>query len=203
MLEQQLINKFVDFYNKKTIKNNTCIEWGGTIGNNGYGYFYFKNKKYLTHRLSYLIFKKENPNNLFVCHTCDNRKCINPDHLWLGTCADNLRDIRSKGRQSNQNKYKFFCKNGHEFNDLNTIIRKTKKRSYRVCSICEKEYGRIRYLNKIGRPLLGVRTHCNKGHEWIEENIYIRPDGEKNCQICRKTTKKNYDEKRKYEMFKL
>ena len=57
-------------------------------------------KPYLLTRVVYKIYNGEDPGELLVCHTCDNPRCINPDHLWLGTCADNMKDKKDKNRQT-------------------------------------------------------------------------------------------------------
>ena len=81
-------------------KKNGCWEWAGDIHPNGYAYttMYETNKKEHVHRISYRIFKGEIPEGLYVCHKCDNRKCISPDHLFVGTAKDNMQDAKSKGR---------------------------------------------------------------------------------------------------------
>ena len=80
-----------------------CWEWNG-VKRNGYGRTIIGSRKDGTrhtisaHRLSYLTWKGEIPNGYFVCHTCDNPCCINPEHLFVGTRQDNINDRERKGR---------------------------------------------------------------------------------------------------------
>lgn len=84
--------------NKK--EKNECWEWMGYILSNGYGQICINYKRYLVHRLIYELTHGPIPDNLLVCHTCDNRKCCNPNHLFLGTGKDNMMDKVFKMRQS-------------------------------------------------------------------------------------------------------
>ena len=77
-----------------------CWEWSGHCGNHGYGVIRDRKKFLTAHRVSYAINRGEIPNGLWVLHTCDNRKCVNPSHLFLGTHRDNDDDKMNKGRQS-------------------------------------------------------------------------------------------------------
>ena len=74
-----------------------CWEYQGSFSSSGYGQFSYKNKNCIAHRFIYKYFISD-PGKLKVCHSCDNRKCCNPKHLWLGTSLDNMKDAKDKKR---------------------------------------------------------------------------------------------------------
>lgn len=93
--------RFKKYY---TESSSGCWNWTASIQNSGYGKFRVGDKMMSSHRVSYLIYKGEIPENMNVCHKCDNKLCVNPDHLFLGSQADNIRDKIKKGRQTNGEK---------------------------------------------------------------------------------------------------
>lgn len=84
----------------KIIRNEDgCWNWSGSYrGENGYGGFWLAGKTLFAHRYSYSVFNGEIPDGMSVLHKCDNPRCVNPDHLFIGTIADNVHDMHSKGR---------------------------------------------------------------------------------------------------------
>jgi len=85
---------------KKSEKFGECWNYIGYGGKLGYVLTTFDGKWVKAHRLSYMAFKGEIPINLQICHTCDNRICVNPEHLYLGTPKDNARDRGLRGRKA-------------------------------------------------------------------------------------------------------
>lgn len=94
-----------DYLKKNHAKNSDgCWVWTGNFSRKNYGFvgnfsLAKKLKIYMAHRLSFFVYKGEIPNGMLVCHKCDNPSCINPEHLFLGTHEDNMRDMDSKGRR--------------------------------------------------------------------------------------------------------
>lgn len=99
-------NKRVDpavRFMKYVSKTETCWEWVGSKFPKGYGQFQVDYKPGQAHRWAWIFFKGEIPVGLHVCHKCDNRSCVNPEHLFLGTNEDNHKDKVFKGRQARWN----------------------------------------------------------------------------------------------------
>lgn len=120
-----------------------CWEWLGRPDRRGYGEFTTGGKKVRAHRFSYHLFVGD-PGALFVLHRCDNPLCVRPDHLFLGTHADNMADMRAKGRGYRRPSPER-CPVGHS----DWVTRYPKDRRFRrVCRTCARRQSRESYARR-------------------------------------------------------
>lgn len=116
-----------------------CWLYRGYVINSGYGQFRVRRNQSVTaHRFSYALANGEIPGGLHVCHTCDTKLCVNPAHLFLGTHADNVRDMVQKGRHGSKRQER--CLRGHELTEAN---RNTRGK----CRECARIHFRAAYYN--------------------------------------------------------
>lgn len=89
--EEPLEQRFWSKVNKRNFEE--CWEWDGNIGSDGYGQFWFKRRMMHAHRVAWMIKNdKEIPEGMIALHNCDNKRCVNPYHIKIGTYSDNMAD---------------------------------------------------------------------------------------------------------------
>lgn len=87
-------------FNKQVERTDSCWIWRGSQGSSGYGVIHAHGRLKAAHRVSYELHVGEIPKGMCILHSCDDPRCVNPDHLSLGTRADNCRDKVNKGRHA-------------------------------------------------------------------------------------------------------
>lgn len=140
------------FWRKVDVRGaDDCWEWSGATNSSGYGQITVRTGLTVyAHRLSAAIHFGMFDQRLWVLHHCDNRRCVNPAHLYLGTVTDNVRDMLERGRSNNYWARQTQCVHGHEYTPENTYVVKCRDGVQRSCRECN----RLRYLRKKAKASL-------------------------------------------------
>ena len=135
-------NTHEDFLSRLKLEGD-CLVYTGAKNNSGYGIFGINKAYWLTHRYAYTNYVGDIPESLLVLHSCDNRSCVLPSHLRVGTQADNMIDMKERGGR----RVDASCLNGHQRNEETTYHTPQGKRYCRVCSKAAKKRQREKLNN--------------------------------------------------------
>ncbi len=141
-------------------KTESCWNWKGFLNKKGYAQFRINYTRHPAHRVAYLLFRGPVEAGLLVCHRCDNPRCVNPDHLFLGTNQDNVRDMVSKKRHRTGSR-----KPNSKMNDESV------RELFTMCSKRYFEHEELAKMFGVCRPLI---TNILNGKRWK----HLQPGGD-------------------------
>lgn len=123
------------------LTDDGCWQWTGYTKQDGYAQVWYQGGKVYLHRITYELYVGQVPAGRIVCHSCDNPRCVNPEHLWVGTYKQNSTDAKLKGRFYKQKQTE--CWRGHPLSGDNLYVDKKGLRKCRECSrIRQREYAK-------------------------------------------------------------
>jgi hypothetical protein len=194
----------------KVERRGECLEFTGKRNWAGYGRTSVqvdgRTRELMAHRVVYEHHHGPLAPELQVRHRCDNPPCVEIAHLLPGTALDNSQDMveRARGRKGAQQE---LCANGHDL-AVHGIRRPTRSQNPdhpepTRCGECQRIAVRVSRERRTGKAYTGQphhsdKTHCIRGHEFTEENTYVKKDGGRQCRRCvSDANKARYQERKK------
>lgn len=148
--KRNVVERFLESFE---IKDNGCWEWKKINASHKYGTFTINKVIILAHRFSYFFYKGNIPEGMEICHKCDNRRCVNPNHLFLGTHYDNMHDAIKKNKIT------------HEKGETHARAKLTEKEVYEIKGLLKNGMMQRRIAEKYGVHEETIR--CIKiGRNW-------------------------------------
>lgn len=135
-------------------KTEGCWLWLGNLESGGYGRVWRNRRRVKAHRVAWELTNGPIPDGLFACHHCDNKKCVRPDHIFLGTPADNMQDWTRKGKNRLANDRSLWQRGDQHW------THRQPERAHRIVSTARKQEwasGRRTAIRGEGGRIMGTR----------------------------------------------
>lgn len=151
---------------KKGVGENDCWLFSGYVDPSGYGRIFVDGKAERAHRVAWILANGPIPDGKYVCHRCDVKRCINENHLFLGTHDDNMADAAAKGFTANARKK--FCPKGHAYSGDNLYV---SPEGFRDCRTCMSE--RTARYNERNRELLAQKARDRRARRKEQREVAL------------------------------
>lgn len=170
--------------------NSGCWLWVSSLDEKGYGLLWHNGRTRKAHRVGHELLVGPIPKGLELDHLCRVRCCVNPKHLEAVTHAVNM----SRGSRASKTK----CPKGHIYVGENLYVNSKGQRWCRECGRMNQRAAKLlrrQRLKEIGEAVPvpnAAKICCPKGHPYSGENLYVRPDGGRDCRECHRGRLKKY-----------
>lgn len=156
MNKEEVLKRFLEKYK---VEENGCWTWlGNKLQKSGYGRMWFNRKQDYAHRVSFWLFKDTLLEDHYICHTCDNPSCVNPEHLYQGTPTDNTNDKVNRKRCNAKSG------NAHWSREKPHLVKKGNRHSSAKLSDVQILEIREKYANGVIARRLAEEYAVSEGH---------------------------------------